>query len=281
MKEGAVTRLVHDDGCVQILAWACRADCEALRSERTHSHHVISLLRRGACTVEQSGRTVTVDPAAVLVHRPGATYRTRHPWGFIDAGWSVAFDDAVAEEVLDACGATRRSLPPSRLVRLRGARDLADAFAALCRRESGGAADPLEAQGAALHLFACVHAPDAFAWSASDPARAAERALVDRACESLRARLGESVRLADVARDCGVSEFRLYRAFRRQRGATPGAVLRDLRVAAVLDALSRGARSLTDVALDAGFASHSHMTTTFTRHVGRTPGSVRRAMRPA
>lgn len=279
--EGAATRLVHDDGAVQILSWACRADCAALRAERTHSHHVISILRRGACTVRQAGRTVTVDPAAILVHRPGATYHTRHPWGFVDAGWSLAYDDAVASEVLDVCGSARKAWPPSRLVRLRGPRELAGVFAALCRIEAGAPADPLVAQGAALHLLACVHDPDAFAWSASHPARAAERALVDRACESLRARMADPVRLTDVARDCGVSEFRLYRAFRRQRGATPGAVLRDLRVAAVLDALSRGARSLADVALDAGFASHSHMTATFTRHVGGTPGGLRRAMRPS
>jgi len=270
------SRLLHEDDAVQIVAWACGGDCEELRAERTHSHHVVTVLRRGACTIEQGGRSVAVDAASIVVHRPGSTYVTRHPWGYVDAGWSVAYDDAIAEETLAACRAPRRPAAPSRLVHVRRLRAVADVVTALFRLEHRETTDPIDAQGAAIHLLAMVHDPDAFSWVPSDPARRAERSLVDRACESLRARLGDPVRLADVARDVGCSEFRLYRAFRRQRGTSPGAYLRSLRLAAVLDALAAGAPSLTDVALDAGFASHSHMTSTFRRHLGRTPRGVRR-----
>jgi AraC family transcriptional regulator len=272
---GARTSLVHDGGSVQIVSWACRRDCEELRSERTHSHHVVSLLRRGACTIRQGRFEAVTDSATIVEHRAGATYRTGHPFGFIDAGWSLAYDDAIAAEILDACGAPRWPDRPTRLVHAPRLRLRARAVTTLFRLECAGAVDPIQAQEAALDLLARLHDPDAFAWSPSDPARAGERRLVDRACESMRARLGEAVRFADVARDAGCSEFRLYRAFRRQRGTTPGGYLRHLRLAAVLDGLSAGAESLTELALATGFSHHSHMSATFRAQLGRTPQDVR------
>lgn len=278
---GAASRLVHDDGSVQIVSWACRRDCEELRSERTHSHHVVSVLRRGACTIRQGRRESTTDAATIVVHRPGATYRTGHPYGFIDAGWSLAYDHATAEEILEACGAARHPDRPTRLVHAPRLRSLARSVTTLFQLERAGAVDPIHGQEAALDLFARLHDPDVFTWSPSDPDRAAEARLVDRACEALRARLAEPVRFADVAGDAGCSEFRLYRAFRRQRGVTPGAYLRRLRLAAVLDGLAGGAESLTDLALAAGFSHHSHMTATFRSQLGRTPRDVRREIAAA
>ncbi len=273
ISKGAALRLLHDDRSVQIVAWACRDDCTELRCERTHSHHVVSLLRRGACTIRQAGRSVTVDTGTIVVHQPGSTYYTDHPYGYIDAGWSLAYDDAVAEEVIATCRA--RPTAPSRLVHVRRLRDLVGVVATLFRLERTGGVDPIAAQEAGLDLFATIHDPDVFSWSPSDIARRAEQSLVDRACESLRARMSEPVKLTDVARDAGCSEFRLYRAFRRQRGTSPGAYLRDLRLVAVLDELAAGATSLADVALEHGFAHHSHMTATFRRHVGWTPHRAR------
>ncbi|MBZ0268427.1 AraC family transcriptional regulator [bacterium] len=272
---GARSRLVHDDGSVQIVSWACQRDCEELRSERTHSHHVVSVLRRGACTIRQGRREVTTDAATIVEHRPGATYRTGHPFGFIDAGWSLAYGGATAAEILETCGAPRRPERPTRLVHAPRLGALAGAVTTLFRLERTGAVDPIHAQEAALDLLARLHDPGVFAWSPSDPARHAEGRLVDRACDALRKRLGEAVRFADIARDAGCSEFRLYRAFRRQRGTTPGAYLRRLRMVAVLDGLSAGADSLTELALATGFSHHSHMSAVFRAQLGRTPRDVR------
>ncbi len=277
--KGAETALLHDNGCVQIISWACRHDCEELRAERTHSHHVISILKRGACTIEQAGRSATIDTASVVVHRPGATYRTRHPYGLIDAGWSLAYDEETAAEILSTLHANRTPDRPSRLVAVRRHRAFTAPLTTLFRLDRTPAFDSFAAQEAALHLFTLVHDPDAFSWSPSDPARRSDRILVDRACEAMRAHTGDPLRLRDVAVAIGCSEFGIYRAFRRQRGMTPGEYLRRIRLAAVIEGLAGGAESLTDLALETGFASHSHMTAVFRRHFGRTPRSVRSEIR--
>jgi transcriptional regulator GlxA family with amidase domain len=49
-----------------------------------------------------------------------------------------------------------------------------------------------------------------------------------------------------------------------------------LRLLRATDRILDGATSLTDVALEAGFANHSHLSSTFSREMGATPREARR-----
>jgi AraC-like DNA-binding protein len=88
----------------------------------------------------------------------------------------------------------------------------------------------------------------------------------------------ESWALADLARGTGLSVFHLCRAFRRVTGRTIHEYREALRLRAALDVLQSGGRPVTEIALDAGFSSHSHFTAAFHRAFGRTP-SVARGVR--
>jgi AraC family transcriptional regulator len=97
-----------------------------------------------------------------------------------------------------------------------------------------------------------------------------------RVLNHFEARLAEDIRLADLARDTGLSECYLARTFRAATGMTLHAALVERRIArarSLIEAAScRGARpSLAAVAAACGFSSHAHMTTIFRRVLGVTP----------
>jgi len=52
----------------------------------------------------------------------------------------------------------------------------------------------------------------------------------------------------------------------------------NLRIERARELLSNPALSLTDIALDCGFSSHSHMTRVFRQFLGVTPSEYRRAL---
>jgi AraC-like DNA-binding protein len=101
------------------------------------------------------------------------------------------------------------------------------------------------------------------------------------------ARVQEAVALApadkwDVARLAGIaslSPFHLCRVFRQMTGTSVyDYVLRE-RLAQALDAIAEGGDDLTVVALDAGFASHSHFSARFRMFFGCTPAAFRQTAR--
>lgn len=102
------------------------------------------------------------------------------------------------------------------------------------------------------------------------------RESVHEAERLISARYEENWSLADLARDTGLSVFHLCRAFRRVTGRTIHQYREALRLRSSLDALQRTDRPIIDIALDAGFSSHSHFTSAFHRAFGRAPSHLRR-----
>lgn len=83
--------------------------------------------------------------------------------------------------------------------------------------------------------------------------------------------------LAELAALVETSRFQLVRAFNRELGVTPHAYLLQRRVQTVRRLLIAG-RTLSEAALEAGFADQSHMTRLFTRQLGISPGRFRDAL---
>lgn len=81
--------------------------------------------------------------------------------------------------------------------------------------------------------------------------------------------------LGELAAATGVSVFQLCRSFRRATGTTIHRYLQELRVRATLERVAEGREALTEIALDAGFSSHSHFTRCFREEFGATPSAVR------
>jgi len=104
----------------------------------------------------------------------------------------------------------------------------------------------------------------------------AEPQAVRIAREFLDHRLDSQVHLDEIAGAAGLPVFRLFRAFERHLGMTPHAYQRQARVRSAI-ALMRLGRPLSEVAAATGFADQAHLTRSFRRMMGVTPGVFRDA----
>lgn len=86
------------------------------------------------------------------------------------------------------------------------------------------------------------------------------------------------VTLADLARESDLSRFQVLRAFLRVTGLTPHAYIVQRRLD-VARRLIRAGMPLAEAAAASGFADQSHMTRTFTRRYGVSPGAYALARR--
>jgi AraC family transcriptional regulator len=98
--------------------------------------------------------------------------------------------------------------------------------------------------------------------------------LSEAAKEGIVASISESLGLAQLASRLGVSPFHLARIFRTQTGFTLHQYRKQLRLRFALERLGDES-SLSMLACDLGFASHSHFTDAFSREFGVAPSAVR------
>lgn len=100
-----------------------------------------------------------------------------------------------------------------------------------------------------------------------------------RAKELVDASIGGGITLDVLARSCGLSVRHFTRAFRQSTGMAPYQWLQYRRIVMAKQLLEKSSASLSAIALDCGFADQSHLTRTFARVVGVTPGTWRRMQR--
>lgn len=113
-----------------------------------------------------------------------------------------------------------------------------------------------------------------------DPALHADtRRAHHSAVESVRLHLArnfaDSIPLARLARIAHLSIYHFCRVFRSLTGYSVHRYRTELRLRWALERVGAGVSDLTQLALEAGFTSHSHFTTAFTRAFGCTPSAVR------
>lgn len=99
----------------------------------------------------------------------------------------------------------------------------------------------------------------------------AHRELVYEAQKLLVTRYHERLTLEDVAKELYVSPYHLSRVFRQQTGRPLYQFLEQLRLRNAFERLGDFANDLNRLALDTGYASHSHFTAAFRRHFGVAP----------
>ncbi|NSZ62232.1 AraC family transcriptional regulator [Agrobacterium tumefaciens] len=84
-------------------------------------------------------------------------------------------------------------------------------------------------------------------------------------------------RLADLAQEAGISQFRFLRSFARATGLTPHSYILQRRLHLARRALAKGAPP-AEVAFSAGFSDQSHLNRLFVRQFGVTPAAYRAAV---
>ncbi|BBZ26277.1 transcriptional regulator [Mycolicibacterium madagascariense] len=88
--------------------------------------------------------------------------------------------------------------------------------------------------------------------------------------------LSGKLRLADLARECGLSTSQFSRAFRRTVGESPHQWLIRQRIERAKTLLRESEASLAEIALGCGYCDQSHFTRSFTAWTGISPGRWRR-----
>ncbi|HVE52557.1 MAG TPA: AraC family transcriptional regulator [Ramlibacter sp.] len=249
----------------------------AVRSERHYGRHshgtfgfgVVDAGAHRSCsgrgTVDAyAGQVVTTNPGEVHDGRPlggpSRAWRTVYVEPPLLAAMDPAHDDEVAitRPVLEDAAlqlAIRRLL------------------AALHGWRVGGV-DALACEEALVHacgLLLARHSTRTMRLAGPTPALAAVR---QRLADALLA----PPTLVELAHQAGTSRFQLLRRFTATYGCTPYAWLQQQRAERARGLIGQGTR-LADAAAATGFADQSHMTRTFVRQFGFTPGAWQRAVR--
>lgn len=136
-----------------------------------------------------------------------------------------------------------------------------------------GALDAIET----LALETLLHSqPHNHTQALQRPGRAPAPRHVRLAEDYIHAHLAQPLATAEIARHAGVSVRALFDAFRRFRGTTPAAYVREARLAAAREELLRSLLDVAEVARRWGFAHAGHFSEQYRRRYGETPQQSRR-----
>lgn len=239
---------------------------------------------RTAVTITHAGCDSDVaDRTVVMTYNLGQEYR-RDPLS--PEGDHCDWFAVAPEAVVDVAAAWDPTVldRPSRPFRFR--RGPADASLYLAQRQlvtevsTGAGADAAAVEEGVLTLLegavAASYRVRGFSPVAASPgAWRRQRALVEAVREELARDHRVAVTLADLGDRLGASPFHLSRLFRRYTGTTVHRYRDELRLRYALGRLRDPRADLTEVALDAGYSSHSHFGRAFRRAFGAPPSAIR------
>jgi AraC-like DNA-binding protein len=107
------------------------------------------------------------------------------------------------------------------------------------------------------------------------------RRLVSEACEIMRARIEEPMRIGEIASTLGISARHLQAGFRRHVGKTPQAFLTDCRLDLARRKLEQGGpgQSVTAAALECGFSNLGEFARKYRQRFDENPSETLRRAR--
>jgi AraC-like DNA-binding protein len=97
-----------------------------------------------------------------------------------------------------------------------------------------------------------------------------------RASELLHENLNGRIRLAEIARECGLSASHFARSFKTSFGVSPHQWLIQHRIDFAKQQMSQSRMSLTEISIRSGFNDQAAFTNAFRHLVGVSPGRWRR-----
>lgn len=218
---------------------------------------------RNSVIIEHAGGTRFVgSPAVAPLYNRGQEYRRRRlsPEGdFCD--WFAIAPDAL-RELLSSDGERPMRAPYVRVT----PRDYLRQRAVVEHLFDGGS-DALFVEETMMNVFRRLLAA---------PTPHVPVDLAHTAAELLSRTFRRNTSLTRIARELGTSPFHLARTFKRATGTSLHQHRLQLRLHASLELLRDTDDEISSIALDLGFADHSHFTVSFRRRFGITPSAYRR-----
>lgn len=264
---------LHRGRLVRLFDCACRASDSSFSPTETVDATQIVVTRAGHFQRRVGSREFSFEPGSAALFVAGEAQRVRHPHSNGDRCATLIPTEQILEPLADLAPRSSRAtlpLPASSMFLL--ARLTAAVAANPGRDELGVEEACLALYSELLRRFRGESSKTRHAVSL-----ASHRRLATAARELLAATFRENVDLTTLATELGCSPFHLCRVFKKVTGRTLAHHRLTLRLLAALDALDGGARDLTRVALDLGFADHSHLTRSFSRAFGVPPSNLRSA----
>ncbi|MFF2320838.1 AraC family transcriptional regulator [Agrobacterium sp. NPDC058088] len=250
---------------------AVMADSDRAFPRHMHDQYGIGLIHRGA-QKSLSGRGM-VEAAAgqVITVNPGEIH-DGIPLGEGGRAWRMLYldIDIVRDVIADVCEKDRGFFEFAYPVDARPLAERFDAvFSAVTAQERPG--ETLHGDETVLMLLAGAME------TAAKPPVVTSPDTIRRAKSRIDDEPSRPFRLADLASEAGMSQFRFLRTFAKATGLTPHSYLLQRRVHLARHALARGTPP-AEAAFAAGFADQSHLNRFFVQQFGVTPAVYRAAL---
>lgn len=274
-----ITTHVARTTLVSIGAFDCRLGNRELGPEQATLAHSINVHRVGTYTKHVEGARLQVVPGSIVFFQRGQAYRTSHPHGCGDSGrWISLRQDWLAEICAESNPSALEhpdrpfpvhALPPDPRISL--------AIEWIAAR--AGDAEPIELEEAGAAFIRELARRAAGAPRGAMRPNRARRELAEALRERLARDLGGRSDLPSLARELGASPFALCRAFKTETGLTMSAWRRRARLQCALQRVLGSREELLPLAIELGFASHSHLTREFRVEFGIAPSKLRAQLR--
>jgi AraC family transcriptional regulator len=241
--------------------------------ERQNSNAIVLPVSGLFSKHDAPGRYVIGTPSHAVLLTSNTPYRIGFPGAIGDCALILRFGEDLAAEQLDKCdsgdsSASHGLLSPDAMT----LRNL------LWTRLQRSEADEFESEALGLDLLSM--SLGSMRLDVRPPRRSAlirRRHAVERVKEAVATAPADKWSVARLAKVADLSPFHLCHVFRQTVGTSVCDYVVQERLAHSLDAVLDSGDDLTAVALDAGFASHSHFTARFRGFFGFTPTVLRRA----
>lgn len=270
--------LLYESAGVSVVDFRCRAHVEADGPEEPNPTHSIVLVRRGVFRRTWRGEACLADPNHVLFFNAAESSSFAHPLPGGDDCTILTVDTQRALELVarQSPGDVQDPETPFRVGHAPSSRHVARLhYELLARIRRRDAALILDDTLSELADESVRVAHGTRTEPESRPVSAATRRrhhdLTEAMKLAINQRLESPPRLSDLGRALGSSPFHLSRIFRETAGVRLRRYIQQLRARVAADRLTRGARNLTELALDLGYADHSHLTNAFRREWGVPP----------
>jgi AraC-like DNA-binding protein len=279
-----IDRVVFETSSVRVGAFRCPTDHPSFHDSGPIRGHCFVFPRTPVVIQHKDDRPFAADSTLVTLYNRGQEYRRERVSPDGDrCDWYAVSDevlrDALADRDPQAADDCRRP------IRFAFARTSADTYLLqrqlFTRVSQAAPPDPLFVEETVFALLERV-INHAYGDKSIVGARRVSRRsalLAHAACEVLGRCFAEPLTLAQIADSIGTSPFHLCRSFRRATGMTMHDYRNQLRLRSTLDALENPQTDLSQLALAAGYSSHSHFTASFRRAFGITPSIVRKSIR--
>ena len=265
---------------ISVVDFRCRAHVAAEGGEEPNPTHSIVLVRKGLFRRTHQRETVLADANHLLLFNAGAPYRYAHPLPGGDACTILTVQTHRALELVSRHAPADAEHPDRPFGRGHGlssprAVRLHWELLHLVARQAGGLALEDTLAELAREAVACAYDAPVPRGRASPPAQRRRRDLVEAVKLMIGERLEGPPSLTELADVLGCSPYHLSHTFHGTAGLSLRGYVRRLKARVAAERLAADARGLTALALDLGYADHSHFTNSFRREWGVSPSTFR------